>query len=318
MMPITQQILSKYLVRFSELHRNHKKDVGSAPHKPILLLALIDEIDRGTITRNLIPITPELVATFRAYWRTLVPPGTWQERMVYPFRYLIQDGFWELIKDGTPLVPKQLGDPTSLNQLSSIIDGGRFSDDLWSFLQDEEYRRVLKSHLLRTFFNSNENAISLELPANPINYEIEKLVKEAQSKFRLNMVRERRDDNGYYVRHALFPRVVKSLYQEACSVCSLKASLSGGSGIVDAAHIMPFREFHNDDPRNGIALCKNHHWGFDAGWYSLTDEYVILVSSKLISSSAYVNASKIQLPHDIEYAPALEALKWHRSTVFNP
>ncbi|NQU10233.1 HNH endonuclease [bacterium] len=33
--------------------------------------------------------------------------------------------------------------------------------------------------------------------------------------------------------------------------------------LVDAAHLVPFSETHDDDPRNGMALCKNHHWAMD-------------------------------------------------------
>jgi len=35
----------------------------------------------------------------------------------------------------------------------------------------------------------------------------------------------------------------------------------------------------SDDLRNGIALCKLHHWAFDTGWLSLTDEGTILVKN---------------------------------------
>src|ERR1051326_7352188 len=121
--------LPKYISLFGNLHRNFVAKKGYAPHKPILLLAVLDEIERGNIELNLIQITPELVASFRAYWRTLVPPGTWVERLVYPFRYLVRDGFWELVLNGVPQSVQTLGDPTSLHELAGLIDGAQLASD---------------------------------------------------------------------------------------------------------------------------------------------------------------------------------------------
>jgi len=33
--------------------------------------------------------------------------------------------------------------------------------------------------------------------------------------------------------------------------------------LVEAAHLVPWTISRDDDPRNGIALCKNHHWDMD-------------------------------------------------------
>ena len=54
------------------LHRKSNRQHGAAPHKPILLLALLDEIQRGAYRNNLNTVTAELVASFRAYWQALV------------------------------------------------------------------------------------------------------------------------------------------------------------------------------------------------------------------------------------------------------
>jgi len=308
---------SKYIGLFSNLHRHARSGLGYAPHKPILLLAILDEVQRGNITNNFIPITPELVASFRAYWQALVPMGQWRERMFYPFRYLIQDGFWELVKNGASLTAKQLGDPVSINQLNSVIDGGRFSVDLWDLLQDTVAVNGLRSLLLKTYFNTTETDVAKELPTSPIDYEAQKLIAEARSKFRPSMTRERKDDDGYFVRHALFPRVVKSLYDGACAVCDLAVHTDDSGGIVDAAHIMPFGKFHNDDPRNGIAFCKNHHWGFDAGWFAVSADHKVLVSTRLKNHLSYLTSgSPLRLPSQVEYAPAQEALTWHRANKF--
>jgi putative restriction endonuclease len=311
--------LSKYIGIFGNLHRSHNAKKGYAPHKPVLLLAVLDEFDRGHVKDNLVEITPELVASFRAYWRALVPANTWVERIVYPFRYLIQDGFWELVRNGVSQSTQALGDPTSLNQLAAMIDGAHLAPDLWQLLQDRTAINALRTFLLKEYFSVGAADIQPQLPANPIDYEVEKLKAEAQSKFRMRKVSESTDETGYYVRHALFPKVVRTLYHDACAVCHLGVHADDGSGIVDAAHIMPFGIFHNDDPRNGIAFCKNHHWGFDEGWFAVSDEYKIIVSSRLRNALTYITADvPLVLPSQTEYAPALDALAWHRANVYKP
>jgi len=48
-----------------------------------------------------------------------------------------------------------------------------------------------------------------------------------------------------------------------------------GHTAVAAAHIIPWRYSHNDDPRNGLALCYLCHWTFDEGLVILTDRYQV-------------------------------------------
>lgn len=64
-----------------------------------------------------------------------------------------------------------------------------------------------------------------------------------------------------------FRRKVQRAYGYACIVCGLKLPPvgSGGSPGVDAAHILPYSEYDLDDVRNGLCLCKQHHWAFDEG-----------------------------------------------------
>jgi putative restriction endonuclease len=307
--------LGKYIGLFGNLHRNHNPRLGAAPHKPILLLAVLDEIERGHIQDNFIPLTPELVAAFRDNWRVLVPEATWMERIANPFRFLVQDGFWTLVKNENPVSTQSLGYNPTLTQLTTAVDGATLEPDLWQLLQDRSALQSLRTHVLQTYFGRKYTDVQPALHSNPIDYEAEKLKAEAQSQFRVRQVREGKEETGYYVRHALFPRVVKDLYRNACAVCALSAHTEEGSGVIDAAHILPFVEFHNDDPRNGIALCKNHHWGFDAGWYAISDEYRILVSPQLRDSLPYITAAApLHLPDNLLYAPDLSALRWHRNT----
>ena len=79
-----------------------------------------------------------------------------------------------------------------------------------------------------------------------------------------------------------FRQAVIELYDFRCAVCGLKIkSPDSMCWEVEAAHIVPHGSFGRDDLFNGIALCRFHHWAFDVGWFTLLDDYKVLVSSKL-------------------------------------
>ncbi len=312
---IFNKSLENYLVRFACLNRASHPRLGRAPHKPVLLLTLLDAVDQGLVKNNFVSITPELAALFRQHWRALVLPGTWQEKMNLPFRHLLHEGFWELIKDDQPQTAKMVGEPSSLLQLAQRVDGGRFSPELWPLVQEPVARQALRSQLFSTYFADAEQ-LSVVQPADLLAQEAERLMTEAKAKFRIRTPHEN-DDAGVFVRHALFPVVVKGLYGNACAVCRGDTRTDNGRMLVDAAHILPFAKHHNDDPRNGLALCKNHHWGFDAGAFGIGDDYRIITSRQIVEAVPLVTAGIIiALPTKSDFVPAVVALRWHRENVF--
>ena len=62
-----------------------------------------------------------------------------------------------------------------------------------------------------------------------------------------------------------FRRAVVTAYTHRCAFCGIRMRTIDGHTAVDAAHIIPWSLSHNDDPRNGLALCKLCHWSFDEG-----------------------------------------------------
>lgn len=307
--------LEKYLQLFGGLHRNKNPRLGAAPHKPILLLAVLDEAAAGHITKNLVPLSSDLIFAFHQNWLAQVPSETWEEKIALPFRYLVYDGFWDLVQDGQQVDARQFSSP-SIRHLQAL-DGARLAPDLWHLLQMPMAVQALRIHLLQTYFSPSQSQRQPSMPRQALDYEVERLMAQAQSQFRTRRVQEPKDDVGYYVRHTLFPKVIKSFYEDTCAVCRLKAGALNGT-LVEAAHIMPFAEFHNDHPLNGLALCKNHHWGFDAGWFTVSNDYRLVPSPHLRQPKQeyLVSGAPLHLPPQPEYAPAVEAIAWHRAHKF--
>jgi putative restriction endonuclease len=71
--------------------------------------------------------------------------------------------------------------------------------------------------------------------------------------------------NEKHGRNPAFRRKILEIYDCQCAACGLRIKLPEVNDLtfVDAAHIIPFDVEPNDNPTNGIALCKNHHWAMD-------------------------------------------------------
>ena len=92
-----------------------------------------------------------------------------------------------------------------------------------------------------------------------------------------------------------------------------------GSTPLDAAHIHQFRRGGSCHPTNGIALSKTAHWLFDGGFWSLTDDYRILVAGDRFEEAGEAAhllkpraGQVIHLPKNKLFYPDPACLNWHR------
>jgi hypothetical protein len=69
-------------------------------------------------------------------------------------------------------------------------------------------------------------------------------------------------------RDPAFARAILRHYGYRCAVCGSGVRASSGTYELEAAHICPVTRGGPDDLRNGLALCRLHHWAFDNGmWF---------------------------------------------------
>lgn len=91
------------------------------------------------------------------------------------------------------------------------------------------------------------------------------------------------EDNAEYTttrrrtRDRAFRELVLEAYNGTCAVCGSNRYSPDETPEVEAAHIYPRSENGRDDIRNGLALCRLHHWAFDTGWIDITVDYEITV-----------------------------------------
>jgi len=116
-------------------------------------------------------------------------------------------------------------------------------------------------------------------------------------------------------RNAAFRHHVLNAYDNQCCLCS--DSLVDLSGVyeTEAAHIVPKRLHGSDDVRNGLALCRKHHWAYDRGLFGINSDYSVVVPDKVSAISdnkslARCHRSLMKVPKSAP-APDISALEWH-------
>ncbi|QPV61578.1 HNH endonuclease [Halosimplex litoreum] len=118
------------------------------------------------------------------------------------------------------------------------------------------------------------------------------------------------------VRDTAFRRRVRAAYDNRCAICGRNRTTPDGTPEVEAAHIYPKGAGGRDIVPNGLALCKLHHWAFDSGWLSMSDEYEVLVTDAP-DQPGYAEFSELEgttlhLPANESQYPAVKFLQKHR------
>jgi len=128
------------------------------------------------------------------------------------------------------------------------------------------------------------------------------------------------------IRDKAFRKIVLEEYRCICAACQSKFILKqkDGEPLVEAqaAHIISVEARGPDDPRNGLSLCRRHHWALDHGLFTITDSNEIKVSSSVLQAERrrfdleeYEGESLIPPAHEI-CRPHEEALHWHQKKIF--
>ena len=113
-----------------------------------------------------------------------------------------------------------------------------------------------------------------------------------------------------------------SLYEHRCALCGIRMLTPEGHTVVEAAHIKPWSEGHDDRPTNGLALCRLCHWSFDEGLMSVGHKYEVLVSRRvqveqnLPGHILTLRDRNIFTPVQSQYWPVQENFDYHRTRIF--
>jgi putative restriction endonuclease len=120
-------------------------------------------------------------------------------------------------------------------------------------------------------------------------------------------------------RSRAFQKEIARLYP-VCAMCGSALRSPKGASELEAAHIISRSSSGTDDPRNGIGLCRAHHWAFDVGLLGITDAGTVMVThlNILPSNTSLVALHERHLipPSKTQFRPHIEATRWHLKNVF--
>ncbi len=320
--------IENYLRCFSRLRRANARQglwpeatKKQAPHKPLLLLAVLDMVHRGVITSPFIAVSGDLVELndlFNLYWRRIIPLGQ-TSSIAFPFSRLDREPFWELVpQPGKIITTALINNTSSVSYLRKYALGAKLDDGLFRVMQSGEGRSALREVLLQSCFSPEAAALLRE--QSVINREAFDYSNLLEEKAHLPLVLEIIEADNYRpeARDQGFRRLVVQTYDHRCALCGIRIVTPDGHTVVEAAHIIPWCKTKNDDIRNGMALCKLCHWGFDWGMLGVSDNYQVITSRSIGIDPNYpgfltsLSDRNIIRPVDREVWPAREYLAEHR------
>ena len=122
------------------------------------------------------------------------------------------------------------------------------------------------------------------------------------------------------MKQSLFRETILSGYKSRCCMSNLAEPK-----LLIASHIVPWSEDKSNrlNPRNGLCLSALHDRAFDQGLITVTPDYLIKISRRLLKQpkNEYLlqgilklDGARIQLPG--KFLPSPEFLKWHNENHF--
>lgn len=300
------------------------KGVNSkAPHKPILLLSILDGIKEGWILSNEIKLSDELIDRFSEYWDLSIA-GDKKTSISLPFFHLKSEDFWTLVyKD---LIQERISSP-SIKIIRELLSCAKLDQELFNAMADSNERDLIRYFIVNNHFSGglkDKLYRKFDFYDDVLQYQSELLVMAANDFILDHTNKETKvRQTKTAVRDDAFSRTVRNTYNFTCAVCRGRIVTPKKRTIVDGAHILQRSEYNNDDPRNGLALCKSHHWMYDEYMISIKPDYTLILSNWLKSSQNQIgdfwdlNESNILLPNNSSLYPATEALEIHYKKFIN-
>jgi putative restriction endonuclease len=324
---MSEEVIFKYSAYFKKLNRDFSNNLGRAPHKPILLLSIIQLIAKGKITSNRIFITSEIILAFKQNWNQLVDTGH-SRNFALPFFHMRSEPFWYLVaKPGKRIETTRSKSIKSFNNLNESIAFAEIDKELFLLLQQPENQLWFEQLLIESYFPDFK--VNYLRPDS--YYEEEKIENEILNepselyKNHIKQLKDTLEENEFeeeiFVRGGLFKRTVPKIYDYTCCISGLKINSANNIQMVDACHIYPFSISNDDTVTNGIALAPTLHRAFDRGLITINSKFLVRVSPTIEEKNStftlsHFEGKQISLPEKEEWFPSQEALKWHNKEVF--
>jgi putative restriction endonuclease len=265
-----------------------KKGDQRAPHKPLLILFALGQIQTGN--SRLLPYEfvrdklQELLREFGPIRKSYHPEE--------PFVRLTKDGIWELSKH------VDYKNPSNKKLLTDNVSGG-FMLEVYKYLTSNPNliqdiaQTILEEHFPDTLHEDILESVGLEFNTN---------------------THKKRDPH--------FREKILRAYGYSCAICGYNVRLAHSLVGVEAAHIKWHQAGGPDIEENGIALCSLHHKLFDRGVFTISRDRIMIVSQDAHGTHGFnewllkFHGQIIREPIQEFYYPNHSYLNWHVREVF--
>ena len=272
---------------------------GIAPHKPLLLLVVCDLAEEGKLDGALLHRDGDLAFRFSSFWRIVADRRRTKPDVRLPFFHLRTEKVWNPLEaDGRPAEDRKRAVLAQLDVTFLVC------------LNNTEFRTLARRTLIAKYFEPHERAelyslVGLEVPP-------EDIVAADATRYLASETDAARRDAKFSVR-------VLPAYEFTCALTGYCMIAPDGTTALDAAHIHQFKKGGNNHPTNGIALSKTVHWLFDKGFWSIADDYRVLVTAQPFDEQGDVAqllkpraGNPLLLPRNRHHWPEPLSLQWHR------
>lgn len=288
----------EWLERVASIRR-WSRDGERAPHKPLLLLYALGQLQRtGASTMTYVDAEPHLAQLLRDYG-----PTSRATTPAYPFHHLQTDGLW--------VVHAEHGDPgASSGRLRSSGATGHLESTFEDALRYDPALIALIAHALldanfpESLHHDLSAAAGLDLEA----------LEVSAARAPVEQLR-RRDPN--------FRELVLVAYEYRCAMCGYDGRMGTEAVGLDAAHLRWWAFNGPDSVDNGLCLCSFHHKLLDRGVLGITDDHAVSVSSHFVGRGRAAEELVLRLvgqpllePQPGQPAPAEGHISWHLEQVF--
>lgn len=279
-----------------------------------MLLAVLDLARAGGLQENRIYFAPPLLERYARFFEAVSTPND-HPNPYFPFFHLRgelrggQESFWHLQSlPGRETAARTMKTARSLADITGNIAYAFLDIELFDLLQRDDALSALGETISTHWLDRGleELRVIASTLGKVSSYERE-LRRGAP------IVRE---PPPLYIRDPAFRRVVTEAYDYRCCATGLRVVLSATEAMVEAAHILPFCESADDDPRNGLALCPNMHWAMDKNLIAPGPDMKWHVSPTLdrrvpdFGQFFALDGAYLLPPREARFAPKRQSLEW--------
>lgn len=287
----------------------------ASPHKICMLLSVLDLARAGGLSVNRIEFGPALLERYYRFFDAVKQPGD-HSNPYFPFFHLsgkLRGGgpsFWHLIPQrGRESMLAAMSTARSPRDITENIAWAELDADLFALLQQPQALDALGQTLAAHWFNRGLQELNVIAAQSAASSRYEYALRK-------ELPLAAQDVPPAWVRDPAFRRVVTEAYDWRCAATGLRIVLPTGESLVEAAHIHPFSEAGDDDPRNGLALTPNIHWAMDKNLIAPGEDLRWHVSKVLdrripeYEPLVRLHGQPLILPNELRYSPKRESLAW--------